>query len=71
MTRLIRPNGARPSRRPRKKLSRELALSLGQEVLAARPPQISWKTLEARYGMCRARLVQLRQQALSRAGDGT
>ncbi len=67
-----RRNSRRQQRRVNwKALSREMALSLGREVLAARPPQISWKALEDRYGLCRARLVQLRQEALCQSGDET
>jgi hypothetical protein len=39
---------------------------IGAEVLAARPPQVPWKTLCERYGMSRARLVQLRRKAAAR-----
>ena len=52
-----------------KSLSGEMQLALGREVLALRPPQVSWKQLEERFGLCRARLVQLRRQAL-RTGTG-
>lgn len=39
---------------------------IGAEVLAARPPQVAWKVLCERYGMSRARLVQLRREAARR-----
>lgn len=53
----------------RKALSTELALALGGEILAARPILTPWKSLEERYGLCKARLVQLRNAALRRARD--
>lgn len=60
-----RNRAQRPRRRLRRKaLSHEMSLALGREVLALRPPQVSWKNLEERYGLCRARLVQLRRRAL-------
>lgn len=40
---------------------------IGAEVLAARPPQVAWKILCKRYGMSRARLVQLRREAARRS----
>jgi hypothetical protein len=41
------------------------ARDIGAEILAARPPQVSWKILCKKYGMSRARLVQLRRKAIS------
>ncbi len=40
---------------------------IGIEVLAARPPQAPWKHLIEKYGLCRARLVQLRRTAIKAA----
>jgi hypothetical protein len=53
----------------REALSPEMARALGETLLIARPLQVPWKALEERYGLCKARLVQLRNQAVRRLAE--
>jgi len=47
-------------------LSPEMAQALGETLLLARPLQVPWKHLAERYGLSKARLVQLRNAAIRR-----
>lgn len=57
---------AEPARRHRRlrKITEAEAKAIGEAVLHARPPQAPWKQLVERFGLCRARLVQLRREAM-------
>jgi hypothetical protein len=54
----------------KKKITPEAAQAIGAAVLLARPLQTPWKLLIERFGLCRARLVQLRIEAMRRGGGG-